>query len=152
MLTKINIYNWCDISHLKIYRDEKTGQYRHKPKCKVCGEEFDCMCYSNILSAINDVRGLWLCGEHYIKEMAHELEIYADIDEVCGTNIEELNRQIYELECGEIQYSSEEFEKLEGDLQNEVNEIINNLTSEQCLEIYSRIDVDSGCEGYACDI
>ena len=139
-LRRVIVYNENDVEHLKIYRDADTGQYKVHHYCEQCELDLGWHCYDALEDAVYACEDItWSCMRHIVKNVWITCEMGWAIDEVCGTNLDELL-----------------FDESH-DNSDKINKIIDAITEKQAEQILNAVEIaddyyDQSYSGWKCKI
>ena len=152
-LKLITDHNGEDISHLKIYYDEKTEQFQKRIRCKTCDVVLaNCMCYNNLDDAVAGNTQSY-CNRHYIEEVWYDEELYNLIDSLFDVGLCKYVSLIWSISNGDFAITEESTGLIDEGLWCKCHKMVADLTDEQISKLMSEIDIDCDeVDGWICEV
>lgn len=152
-LKLVTDYNGEDVSHLKIYHNEKSEQFQKKIRCKICGVVLvDCMCYNNLDDAVEGNTQSY-CNRHYIEEVWYDEELYNLIDRLFDVGLCKYLSLIWSISNGDFVVTKKSTDLINDGLWCKCHKIIADLTDEQISKLMPEIDADyDDIDGFVCEV
>lgn len=144
-LVLVKEYEGDDISHMKIYLDMKTKQYKHMYRCPECDKKIQGICWDKLDKAIEDIESMtFFCNRHWFENEFKDSfpEMCEMVDEIAQTKTKYIADRYEMVQSGEL-YPKATLEyrcQREGELRNEAVSVLKTLTDEQIDKIASEMD------------